>query len=152
MSDHEWAVRQWSPALGLVVSGWVLTVAAAGWCAVLWLSGGDPAGLLIAGTAAVGLGFASLFGSRARPRLRADLDGLTVAGLLRSRHHPWPLVQEVRVLRVRRLGRESSLLEIDTQNTDGDEHLLIFGRLDLDADPEDVAAGLQELRPARGDR
>jgi hypothetical protein len=61
-------------------------------------------------------------------------------------------VQDVRVLRVRRLGRDSSLLEIDTQNADGDEHLLVFGRLDLDADPEDVAVGLLELRPGRGDR
>lgn len=152
MSDHDWAVRQWSPAAGLVVSGWVLTVAAVGWCVGLWLSGSDRAGLLIAGIAAVGLAIASLFGTRARPRLRADPDGLTVAGLLRTHHHPWPLVQDVRVLRVRRLGRESSLLEIDTRNTDGDEHLLVFGRLDLDADPEDVAAGLLELRPARGDR
>ncbi len=127
-------------------------MAAAGWCVALWLSGSDPAGLLIAGIAAVGVGFASLFGSRARPRLRADLDGLTVGGLLRTRHHPWPLVQDVRVLRVRRLGRDTSLLEIDTQNADGDEHLLVFGRLDLDADPEDVAPQLLELRPTRGDR
>jgi len=152
LGDHGWAIRQWSPAVGLVVSGWVLTVAAVAWCVALWVSGGDPAGRLIAGIAAVGIGFASLFGSRARPRLRADADGLTVGGLVRTRHHPWPLVQGARVLRVRRLGRESSLLEVDTRTADGQEHLLVFGRLDLDADPEDVAAQLQELRPARGDR
>lgn len=147
MSDHDWAVRQWSPAAGLVVAGWVLTVAAAGWCAALWIAGSDPAGRLIAGIATVGIGVASLFGSRARPRLQVDADGLTVGGLLRSRHHPWPLVQGVRVLRVRRLGRESSLLEIDTRTAGGDERLLVFGRLELNADPEDVAPQLLELRP-----
>lgn len=135
-----------------MVCGWVLTVAAAGWCVALWISAGDPTGRLIAGVATVGIGFASLFGSRARPRLRADADGLTVGGLLRTRHHPWPLVQDVRVLRVRRMGRESSLLEIDTQTAGGAEHLLVFGRLELNADPEDVAPQLLELRPARGDR
>ena len=147
MSDHDWAVRQWSPAAGLVVAGWVLAVAAAAWCAALWLADSDPAGRLIAAVAAVGLGGASLFGSRARPRLQVDADGLTVGGLVRSRHHPWPLVQGVRVLRVRRLGRESSLLEIDTRTAGGDEQLLVFGRLELNADPEDVAPQLLELRP-----
>jgi hypothetical protein len=53
----------------------------------------------------------------------------------------------VRVLRVRRLGRESSVLEVDTVNADGEERLLVFGRLDLAADPEDVAPELQALRP-----
>jgi hypothetical protein len=90
---------------------------------------------------------AATFGSRARPRLRADADGLTVGGLLRTRHHPWPLVQNVRVLRVRRFGRESSLLEVDTLTASGDERLLVFGRLDLAADPEDVAPQLLALRP-----
>jgi hypothetical protein len=140
-------VSRWSPAVGLVITGWVLTVAAAGWCSALAIAGSDPAGRLIAGIATVGLGIASLFGSRARPRLQSDADGLTVGGLLRSRHHPWPLVHGVRVLRVRRLGRESSLLEIDTRTADGAEHLLVFGRLELNADPEDVAPRLLELRP-----
>jgi hypothetical protein len=144
MSKH---VREWSPAPGLVVIAWLLTLAAAAWCVGLWLTGADPAGRLIAGAAAVGAGIAALFGSRARPRLRADADGLTVGGLLRARHHPWPFVQDVRVLRVRRLGRESSLLEVDTVTASGDERLLVFGRLELAADPEDVAPQLRELRP-----
>ena len=143
MSDRQ----DWSPAIGLVVVGWVLTVAAVCWCVSLWLVGADPAGRLIAGVAAVGLGLASLFGSRARPRLRADADGLTVGGLWRTRHHPWPLVQGVRVLRVRRFGRESSLLEVDTLTAAGEEQLIVFGRLDLDADPEDVAPPLLARRP-----
>lgn len=146
MSDHG-EVREWSPALALVVMGWVAAGAATAWCVALWVGGGDPAGRLLAGVAALGVAGAAVFGSRARPRLRADPDGLTVGGLWRARHHPWPLVLGVRVLRVRRWGRASSLLEIDTVTTDGVERLLLFGRLDLAADPEDVAPQLLALRP-----
>ncbi|MHA6628970.1 PH domain-containing protein [Pseudonocardia sichuanensis] len=148
MSDHDApAAAEWSPAPGLVVLAWLVAVGAAAWCVALWVSDADPAGRLLAGVAAVGATTAALFGTRARPRLRADPDGLTVGGLLRSRHHPWPFVAQIRVLRVRRLGRETSLLEVDTVTADGSERLLVFGRLDLAADPEDVAPRLHALRP-----
>ena len=148
MSDHDArAAAEWSPAPGLVVLAWLIAVGAAAWCVVLSANGADPAGRLLAGVAAVGATIAALFGTRARPRLRADPDGLTVGGLLRSRHHPWPFVAQIRVLRVRRLGRETSLLEVDTVAADGTERLLVFGRLDLAADPEDVAPRLHALRP-----
>ena len=140
-------VREWSPARGLVVLAWSLAAAGAGWSAVLWWSGSDPAGRLLAAVLAAGAALAALFGTRARPRLRADPDGLTVGGLVRTSHHPWPFVTDVRVLRVRRLGRETSLLEVDTVDATGGERLLVFGRLDLDADPEDVAPQLRALRP-----
>lgn len=140
-------VREWSPALGLVVVAGIGAVGAAVGCAVLWSSGADPAGRLIAGVAAVLLAIAAVYGIRARPRLRVDADGLTVGGLLRRRHHPWPFVTGVRVLQVRRLGRTSSLLEIDTVSAAGVEQLLVFGRLDLAADPEDVAPELLARRP-----
>jgi hypothetical protein len=139
--------RTWSPAPALVIVLWMGAVVAAVWCGLLLNAGSDPAGRLIAGCAAAGLLGAAVFTTRARPRLRADADGLTVGGLLRSRHHPWPLVQEVRVLRTRRWGREGSLLEVDTVTADGGERLLLFGRLDLNADPEDVAPVLHALRP-----
>jgi hypothetical protein len=148
VSDHpERVAREWSPAPGLVVLAWLLAAGAAVWCVGLWWTGADPAGLLLAAVATVGATIAALFGTRARPRLRADPDGLTVGGLFRSRHHPWPFVVGVRVLRVRRLGRESSILEVDTVGADGTERLLVFGRLDLAADPEDVAPELLALRP-----
>jgi Bacterial PH domain len=147
LSDQHRAVREWSPARGLVVTGWLLALAAAAWCAALWATGADPAGRLLAGIAAVAAGIAALFGTRARPRLRADADGLTVGGLRRPRHHPWPFVKDVRLLRTRRLGRETVLLEVDTVGAGGDERLLLFGRLDLDADPEDVLEELRLLRP-----
>lgn len=148
MSDHAPAgVREWSPAAGLVVLAWLLAAGAALLCAAVWWTGSDPAGGLLAAVTALGAGVAALFGTRARPRLRADPDGVTVGGLLRSRHHPWPFVTDVRVLRTRRLGRETSLLEVDTVGADGTERLLVFGRLDLAADPEDVAPQLRALRP-----
>jgi Bacterial PH domain len=148
MSDHvPVGVREWSPATGLVVLAWLLAVGAAIWCVALWSTGSDPAGGLLAAVVALGAGLAALFGTRARPRLRADPDGLTVGGLLRPHHHPWPFVTDVRVLRVRRLGRESTLLEVDTVAADGTERMFVFGRLDLAADPEDVAPQVRALRP-----
>lgn len=139
--------RAWSPALGLVVCAWIGAAAALALFVATVLGGGDPAGLLIAGVAAVGLSLAAAFGSRARPRLRVDTGGVTVGGLFRARHYPWPLVQDVRVLPVRRFGRRSSMLELDTVSASGDERLLVFGRLDLAADPEDVAPQVLALRP-----
>ena len=137
----------WSPSAPLVVLGWVAAAAAVVWCVLLTVSGSDPAGRLIAGIAAVMLIVASLFGTVARPRLRVDDSGLTVTGLRGSRHHPWPFVRDVRVLRGRRLGLSTSLLEIDTCTLDGDEQLVVLGRLDLAEDPEEVAAAVLRRRP-----
>lgn len=139
----------WSPSRGLVALAWIGATGAVGGLAMLLVQGSDPGGVLFAGISAVGLGFAALFGTRARPRLHADADGLTVGGLLRARHHPWPFVRDVRVRRVRRLGLESSLLELDAVTAMGEEQLAVFGRLDLDADPEDVAASIAAIRPPR---
>jgi hypothetical protein len=140
------APQEWAPTGTLVALLWTAGAAAAVWCALLVVSGADPAGLLIAGCAAVGLLTGALYATRARPRLRADADGLTVGGLLRPRHHPWPLVQDVRVVPTRRLGLSGELLEVDTRAADGTERLLVFGRLDLGAAPSDVADRLTALR------
>jgi hypothetical protein len=144
MSSSE---REWSPAPGLVFCGWLGAAAAIAWFVATLVAGSDPAGLLLAGVAAAGLLLAAVFGSRARPRLRVDAGGVTVGGLVRARHYPWPLVADVRVLQVRRLGRLTSLLELDTVSAAGEERLLVFGRLDLAADPEDVAPQVRALRP-----
>jgi hypothetical protein len=100
--------------------------------------------------AALGLGFAAVYGTRARPRLRVDAAGLAVGGLGGPRRYAWSRVGNVRVLTVRRLGRTTTLLEVDVLDADGDpdgpERLLVFGRLDLDADPDDVAAVVRAVR------
>ena len=108
-----------------------------------------PPGLLLASIATLGLGLAALYGTRARPRLRVDASGLAVRGLVGSRHHPWVRVDDVRVLALRRLGRESTLLEIDVTEPDGSERMMIFGRLELDDDPADVAEAIRAVRPGR---
>jgi Bacterial PH domain len=135
----------WSPSAGLVALGWAGTVAAVTWC-LLVAGTGDRAGLLLAVVAALGLGIAALYGTRARPRLRVGTSGVTVGGLLGAHHHPWTQVDDVRVLAVRRLGRTSTLLEIDVVEPDGTERMLVFGRLDLDADPDDVAEVVRAVR------
>jgi hypothetical protein len=137
----------WSPSAGLVGLAWTGTAVAVGWC-VLVAATGDRTGLLLAAIAALGLGLAALYGTRARPRLRVDGAGLTVRGLSAPRHHPWAQVGDIRVLTVRRLGRASTLLEIDIADPGGEDRLLVFGRLDLDDDPEDVAAVVRSARPS----
>lgn len=135
----------WSPSPVLVGLAWLGAAAAMVWC-VLVAGTGDRVGLLLASVAAVGLTLAALYGTRARPRLRVDASGVTAAGLSARRHHSWAQVTDVRVLPVRRLGRTSTMLEIDVVEPDGTERLLIFSRLDLDADPVDVAATVRAAR------
>ena len=135
--------RDWSTPTGLVVMAWVLAVAAAAWFVLLWVTGSDAPGRLLAAVAVVGLGLAALSGTRARPRLSAGPDGLTVRRLTWTLHVPWSRVDQVRVLRTRRLGRETSLLELDLRTATGDgERHVVLGRLELGEDPEDVADAL----------
>ena len=58
-------------------------------------------------------------------------------------------VDDVRVLAVRRLGRESTLLEIDVTERGRQRAPMIFGRLELDDDPADVAEAIRAVRPGR---
>jgi hypothetical protein len=136
----------WSPSSGLVGLAWTGAAAAAVWCMLL-VGTGDAPGLLLAAVATVGLATAALFGTRARPRLRAGADGVTVGGLIRRRHIPWSQVRGVHARAVRRLGRDSTMLELDVVDPDGTERLLVFGRLDLDDDPVDVAEAVRSARP-----
>lgn len=139
----------WSPSSGLVGLAWAGAAVAGAWCSLV-AGTGDRAGLLLAVVAALGLGSAALYGTRARPRLRVDASGVTVRGLAAPRHHPWQEIGDVRVLTVRRLGRASPVLEIDVVGPDGDERLLVFGRLDLDDDPVDVAEAVLAVRDGAG--
>jgi len=139
----------WSPSAGLVGLAWAGAAAASVWCTLL-VGSGDTPGLLLAAVAAVGLAAAALFGTRARPRLRVDDGGVTVGGLLRRRHVPWSQVRGVQARAVRRLGRDSTMLELDVVDPDGTERLLVFGRLDLGDDPVDVAEAVQAVRRSEG--
>ena len=135
----------WSPSAGLVGVAWTGAVAAAAWCTQL-IGTADVPGLLLAAAATVGLVVAALYGTRARPRLRADADGVAVRGLT-TRTVPWSQIRDVRAQAVRRWGRDSTMLELDVVEPDGTERLLVFGRLDLGDDPVDVADAVRAARP-----
>lgn len=141
--------RSWATPAGAVVALWALAAVATGWLTALVVTGADPAGVLVSGTAALGLTLAAASGTRARPRLEAGPDGLTVRRLTWTRHTPWARVDDVRVLRTRRFGRESALLELDLRDVDDRERLVILGRAELGDDPVDVAEELIALRPPR---
>jgi hypothetical protein len=135
----------WSPSAGLVGVAWTGAAAAAVWCTQL-IGTADVPGLLLAAAATSGLVVAALYGTRARPRLRADADGVAVRGLT-TRTVPWSQIRDVRAQAVRRWGRDSTMLELDVVEPDGTERLLVFGRLDLGDDPVDVAEAVRAARP-----
>ncbi|SDC79063.1 PH domain-containing protein [Actinokineospora iranica] len=132
--------RQWAPRPPVVGVAWLLTAAAALAAALI----GDPRGALLLAVAAVMLGVLALFGTVARPRLAADPTGLTVRGLTGRRRWSWGEVN-VRLVRSRRFGRESTAVEIDADNA-ARPALVILGELDLGADPRDVVDDLLRLR------
>lgn len=133
-------VTTWSPQLAAVAVGWALSAAAL--AAALLLD--DRKGALLLVLAAAALALLALFGTVARPRLRADHTGVAVRGLLRTRRWAWREVN-VRLVRTRRLGRETTAVELDADNAEPPA-LVLLGRLDLGADPEDVAEALVRLR------
>lgn len=76
-----------------------------------------------------------------RRRLTADRNGLVVRGPGGTRTVAWTMVTGVEVVRRSRLGIASSLIELDL----ADDGLIVLGRFDLGADPEDVARVLKGL-------
>lgn len=132
--------RSWAPKPELAVVACVAALAAAAFA----VFSADPPGRVLLGAVALGLAAGGLYGLLVRPRLAADAEGVTVRGLTGSRRWAWSEVN-VRLVRTRRLGREVSTVELDA---DGAEvpGLVVLGRLDLGADPEDVVDALLELR------
>ncbi|HEV7647618.1 MAG TPA: PH domain-containing protein [Actinophytocola sp.] len=132
--------RSWAPKAELAALAWVLAAVAAAWA---WFAD-DPPGRVLLGTVALLLALAGLFGVVVRPRLAADADGVTVRGLTSARRYSWAEIN-VRLVRTRRLGREVSTVELDAEHAETPD-LVVLGRLDLGADPEDVVDALRELR------
>jgi hypothetical protein len=134
---------QWSPRRGetaaLAAMGLGLAVAAA------FL---DAAGRVLVGAGALLVLVLVVRDLVARPRLSAGPDGVDVRSWTRARHLPWRGLR-VHVRINRRLGVRSRTLELDTASGPDDEGILVvLGRWDLGADPDDVAVALHELRPA----
>ncbi|USX50081.1 PH domain-containing protein [Lentzea sp. HUAS12] len=129
--------RTWSTPAPLVAVGWVAAAA----LALATLLADDNAGRLLIGLATLLVSYLAAFASIARPRLTADADGLAVRGFASTTLLPWHEVK-VKLQTTRRLGREQQTLELDA-----DDRLVVLTRLDLGADPEEVAGVLHALRP-----
>jgi len=107
----------------------------------------DAPGRILVGTAALLVLALALRDVVARPRLSAGPDGVQVRSWTTRRHLPWPLLR-IRVRASRRLGVTSRALELDTAAGPDDEGVLVLlGRRDLGADPEEVARALRALDP-----
>jgi hypothetical protein len=133
---------QWSPRPGETAA---LAVIACGLVVSLLVL--DTPGRVLVGTAAVLLLGLVAHDLALRPRLSAGPDGVDVATLGGRRHLSWPLLR-VRVQETRRLGVRSRTLELDTVGgPDDDGVLMVLGRRDLGADPEQVARELRALDP-----
>jgi hypothetical protein len=136
---------QWSPrgaeTAALAVLGLGLALA------VVFL---DTAGKVLVGAGAVLLLGLAVRDRLARPRLAAGPDGVDVRNLTGGAHLPWARLH-VRVRETRRLGVRSRTLELDTaSDPDDDGVLVVLGRRDLGADPDQVARALRELDPTAG--
>jgi PH (Pleckstrin Homology) domain-containing protein len=131
---------QWSPrigesvALGVVGLGLALAVVAV-----------DTAGRLLVGAAALlflGMAARDLL---ARPRLTARADGVVVRRLTGTAQLPWRDLR-IGVRTTRRYGLASRFLELDTAAGPDDAGLLVLlGKRDLGADPDEVAVALRSL-------
>lgn len=132
---------RYAPKPLAVLLAWAAALAALGWA----VSTADPVGRLLAITAVVLLGALALTATVARPRLAADRAELRVGRLRGPQRWPWHDVHRVEVVRTRRLGRESTVLELDVTDPDGTERLIVLTRLDLGADPVLVARELHEV-------
>jgi hypothetical protein len=133
---------QWSPRPAQTVVLVLLGVALALTVVVL-----DAPGRVLVGAAALLVLAVALRDLVARPRLSAGPDGVQVRSWTSRRHLPWPLLR-IRVRASRRLGVTSRALELDTAAGPDDEGVLVLlGRRDLGADPEDVARALRALDP-----
>lgn len=102
----------------------------------------DVAGLLLVGLAGAFLLGLAVTDLAVRPRLRADLGGLSVTTIGRRSGAPWPAVG-VRLRPGRRFGTATTTLEIDIG-----EDLVVLGRRELGRDPAEVAEILERLRRA----
>ncbi|HET6392155.1 MAG TPA: PH domain-containing protein [Blastococcus sp.] len=136
---------QWSPRAGETAALVVLGVGLA--LAAVFL---DAAGRVLVGGGALLVLALAVRDVLTRPRLAAGPDGVDVRGLTGGVHLPWARLR-VRVGETRRLGMRSRTLELDTAaGPDDDGRLVVLGRHDLGADPDEVARALRALHPTAG--
>ncbi|GIJ22024.1 PH domain-containing protein [Micromonospora lutea] len=136
---QQWRVPPALPALKLATAATVLALG-------ILLAEGDQLRPVLGGLAAAVLTGWGLRDLVTPVRLAVDETGITVpAGLLSRRHLPWPAVETIQVQRSGR-ALAGPMLEIDAG-----ESLHLFSRLDLGADPAEVAEALRIARASRPD-
>ena len=136
---------QWSPRSGDTAA--VVAVALGLGLALVVL---DAPGRLLVGTGALLLLVLGVRDVLVRPRLSAGSDGLDVRTWTGRRHLPWSGLR-VHVRESRRWGMRSRTLELDTSaGPEDDGVLVVLGRRDLGADPDQVARVLHGLDPTNG--
>lgn len=107
----------------------------------------DTPGRLLVGGGALLLLALAVRDAVIRPRLSAGADGVEVRTWAGRRQLAWAGLR-VRVRENRRLGMRRRTLELDTSAGPHDDGVLVvLGRRDLGADPEQVARALRELHP-----
>jgi hypothetical protein len=142
MNPTEPGIKPWSAPAGLIACGWVFTAAAAVW----WSFTSTSADQLFVAVVTIALLVTCLAGTVLRPRLRADSEGVAVRGLGGTHRWPWPDVG-VRVRTTRHLGLTAPALELEVPEDATSSGLVVLTRLDLGADPRDVAEEIEALRP-----
>lgn len=128
----------WGPRPGAFAFGGVLLATG-----VLWMFvAGNFGDRIVAGSVMIVVLLIMFVGFRMRDRLRASVQGIVVGGFGGKREIPWSRVRRVEIVGRKRMGTVNHSLEIDLD----DDELLVFGRMDLGADPADVADQLTALR------
>jgi Bacterial PH domain len=122
---------QWSPRAGETAAFAVIGLALA--LATLLV---DPVGKVLVGAAALLVLALAARDAVLRPRLTAGPDGVTVRSFGGTTAIAWPLLQ-VRVRTQRRWGVSARTLELEDRADDA--VLVVLGRRELGADPDQVA-------------
>jgi hypothetical protein len=133
-APQQWSTRPVETALAGAAA--VVLAAAAVWT--------DAAGRFLVGAAALLLAAVAARDLLLRPRLRADEEEVVVAGVGGRTVIPRARLR-ARVRTGRRLGVRTTSLELEDAADDG--VLVVLGRRDLGADPEQVGARLLGHRP-----
>lgn len=133
----------WGPRRPLV---WIAAAATIGAAvgATLYGRDGDGPGAMLLWILAALLAACTAYGSLLNPRLTADESGVVIRMFSGNQAVSWKDL-ETQVKITRRLGRDTRTLELEFPSG-GEKRLVVLGRLELGADPDDVLAELRRLR------
>ena len=110
---------------------------------IIWLIfARSPEDQVFAGLLAIGALLATVAAVMMRSRLVASSTGLRVGTMFGTKLVAWSQVHRIQITVRRHLGIGSEMLHLDLD----EDGLFIFGRIDLGADPEEVADELRRIQ------